>query len=124
MSKYQALLKQFKKALKRLKDALDQEPNEFIRDSAIQRFEFTFDLSWKLIKTYLEEEKGLLCRSPKACFREAYKQELLEHDEFWLEMTDIRNQTAHTYNEKLAKEIFDKLPEIVGYFDKLSASIK
>lgn len=45
MSKPEAVAQQFEKALKRFEDALRQEKNEFIRDSAIQRFEFTLDLS-------------------------------------------------------------------------------
>ncbi|WP_448568477.1 nucleotidyltransferase substrate binding protein [Thermus sp.] len=38
----------------RLASALAQPKDEFVRDSAIQRFEFTFELSWKTLKTYLE----------------------------------------------------------------------
>lgn len=45
MSKSEAVAQQFEKTLKRFEDALQQEKNEFIRDSAIQRFEFTLDLS-------------------------------------------------------------------------------
>lgn len=41
MSKLEANLSQFKKAINRLEDVLKQEKNEFMRDSAIQRFEFT-----------------------------------------------------------------------------------
>lgn len=123
MSKIEALTMQFKKAISRLEDVLAQEKNEFIQDSAIQRFEFTFDLSWKALKTYLEEEKGVICNSPKECFKEAYKQGILEYDEFWLEIVDYRNQTSHTYNEAAAEEIYEILPKTLEYFKKLLEKI-
>ena len=46
-------LNNFNKAVKNLEQVLDLNPNEFIRDSAIKRFEITFDLAWKTIKEYL-----------------------------------------------------------------------
>lgn len=124
MSKLEAILKQFQKAVNRLDDVLKQEKNEFIRDAAIQRFEFTFDLSWKVIKAFLEENKGVICNSPKGCFREAYKQEIIEYDDFWTEMTDYRNKTAHTYKEELAEEIYAILPRTLSYFQKLLENIQ
>jgi len=124
MSKLEAILKQFQKAVNRLDEVLKQEKNEFIRDAAIQRFEFTFDLSWKVIKAFLEENKGVICNSPKGCFREAYKQEIIEYDDFWTEMTDYRNKTAHIYKEELAEEIYAILPRTLSYFQKLLENIQ
>jgi nucleotidyltransferase substrate binding protein (TIGR01987 family) len=110
---------QFKKALFRLKDALAQPKNEFMRDATIQRFEFTFDLSWKLLKTILKDEKGVLCHSPKDCFRQAYKSKLIAYEKAWLEMTDMRNLTSHTYNEDTAEEIYSALPKLIESFESL-----
>lgn len=124
MSKLEANLSQFKKAINRLEDVLKQEKNEFMRDSAIQRFEFTFDLAWKAIKTYLEENKGIICKSPKGCFKDAYEQGIIEYDEFWMEMTDARNRTAHTYEEITAEEIYDLLPKTLEYFQNLLDKLK
>jgi len=124
MSKLEAILKQFQKAVNRLDEVLKQEKNEFIRDAAIQRFEFTFDLSWKVIKAFLEENKGVICNSPKGCFREAYKQEIIEYDDFWTEMTDYRNKTAHIYKEELDEEIYAILPRTLSYFQKLLENIQ
>jgi len=124
MSKLEANLLQFEKAVKRLGDVLNQEKNEFIRDSAIQRFEFTFDLAWKAIKACLEENKGVICKSPKGCFKDAYEQGMIEYDEFWIEMTDARNKTAHTYEEITAEEIFTLLPKTLKYFKELLESLQ
>ncbi|MBU1045963.1 nucleotidyltransferase substrate binding protein [Patescibacteria group bacterium] len=119
MSKLEALFQQFQKAVARLKDVLEQEKNEYIRDSAIQRFEFTFDLSWKLIKTFLEENRGIICASPKGCFREAYTQSVLDYDECWIEMTDTRNKTAHIYKEEFADEIYSRMSVYLNLFNGL-----
>jgi len=124
MSKLEALFQQFQKAVARLKDVLEQEKNEYIRDSAIQRFEFTFDLSWKLIKTFLEEDRGVICASPKGCFREAYTQSVLDYDECWIEMTDTRNKTAHIYKEEFADEIYSRLPVYLNLFNGLVEKIE
>lgn len=124
MSKLESLLEDFEKALKRFADVLQEPKNEFIRDSAIQRFEFTFDLCWKTVKSFLEEKHGIVCASPKNCFREAYKQGLIEFDNFWLELTDWRNKTSHTYKEDLAESIFKVLPRTLTNFKELLDAIK
>ncbi|MFH1175248.1 MAG: HI0074 family nucleotidyltransferase substrate-binding subunit [bacterium] len=118
-SKFSLLLSQFKKAVLRLDEVLKQEKNDFMRDSAIQRFEFTFDLAWKAVKAYLEEERGVICNSPKGCFRDAYQQKIIENDEFWLEITDARDRTSHTYEEITAEEVYQTLPKSLEYFKKL-----
>ncbi len=119
MTKTEAVRKQFQRAIARLKEALAEENTEFVRDACIQRFEFCFDLSWKFLKTLLIEEKGIQCQGPKDCFRVAYKQGLLDYDDYWLEMTNMRNLTSHTYKEDLAKEVYSKLPQALAHFEKL-----
>jgi len=124
MTKIEALLAQFEKALGRLKEVLAVEETDIVRDSAIQRFEFTFDLSWKMVKEFLREEKGIICNSPKDCFREAYQQGIIEYDNQWIEFVDMRNETVHTYNEENAKKIYKELPKVLGYFEQLLEKIK
>jgi nucleotidyltransferase substrate binding protein (TIGR01987 family) len=119
MSKYIAVKNQFEKALKRLEMALNAPKNEFVRDSAIQRFEFTLDLSWKMLKAYIEESKGIICHSPKDCFREAYRQKIIQYDDRWIHLVDLRNETVHTYNEDLAEMIYKELPEALILFKSL-----
>lgn len=119
MSKLANQISQYQNALTSFADVLRQEKNEYLRDSAIKRFELIFDLSWKLIKTFLEEQGGVICASPKICFREAFKQNLIAYDEYWIELTNLRNQSTHLYNEKMAEEIYEKLPEALKYFEEL-----
>lgn len=126
MSKLSILIKQFSKALGRFEMVLNATmDHEIVRDSAIQRFEFTLDLAWKAVKAYLEEEKGILCYSPKECFREAFHQGMIEdYDVFWLSMVDLRNQTVHTYDEELAERVFVQLPGTISYFKQLLGALQ
>ena len=71
----------------------------------------------------MEEKKGINCASPKECFREGYRQGILEYEEKWIDFVDMRNETAHTYYEKTAKEIYQALPDTIGHFEKLLNSI-
>lgn len=124
MNKLEALLRQLQTAITRLEEALGEPKNDIVRDSAIQRFEFTLDLSWKTVKTFLQDKKGLVCVSPKECFREAYRQGLIEYDEKWLALVDMRNETVHAYNEEVAKKIYGELPKALELFKELSAALR
>ncbi len=130
MDRYQQLKKLFEKAIYRLKEALEKS-NEFsnselfpfFRDSAIQRFEFTFELFWKTIKFYLKNFHGIECNSPKGCIREYFARGLLTEEETvkLLEMVEYRNLTSHTYEEITADEIFERLSEFLELMQKAVA---
>jgi len=124
MSKLISILEDFKKAVFRLEEVLKEKKTDITRDSAIKRFEICFDLSWKTIKAYLEEKKGVVCTSPKSCFRETFKQSLIEYDNFWLSLTDARNDSVHVYNENLAEKTYTILPKALEYFKKLLDNIE
>lgn len=123
MTKLEALKKHYQKAVNRLEEVLKEKKNDIVRDSAIKRFEFTFDLSWKLLKAFLEEEMGVVCASPKECFRQAYRNGIIEYDEFWLKMTDWRNEIVHVYKEEFAEDLYKKLPEALKDFRILETKI-
>lgn len=101
----------FQKALSVWKEALYAPFSDVTRDASIQRFEFTFELLWKTIKHYLKEIEGVECKSPKECFREI--RVILEiHDadvELLMSMCDDRNLSVHTYSEKMANELYERL---------------
>lgn len=91
-----------------------QQPfSVIVRDAAIQRFEYTFEAFWKFIKEYLKTKEGIICYSPKSCFREVFTVGMINEDETikLLEMTDNRNMTSHTYKEEVAQIIYGKLEE-------------
>ena len=109
MEKLENKFKSFQTALERLREAINIYKNDnhpVLLDGTIQRFEFTVELAWKLLKEYLESEKFGEFNSPKAVVKEAFKIGLLEDGEIWLDMLDDRNLTSHTYDEETAKEIY------------------
>ncbi|WP_319506228.1 HI0074 family nucleotidyltransferase substrate-binding subunit [uncultured Methanolobus sp.] len=114
-----------KRALGTLKEIMDEPYSVIIRDAAIQRFEYTFEAIWKLIKEYLIEREGIVCNSPKSCFREAFKMHLINEDESMqaLYMTDDRNMTTHTYHEDVAEEIYKELAGYYSLMDRLYSNI-
>ena len=100
----------FGRALDRLDEALTRTPDDPLAiDASIQRFEFTFELFWKLLRRRLARE-GVEAASPRATLREAYRLNWLEGEAVWLGMLDDRHRTAHTYREALAREIYARLP--------------
>lgn len=123
MKKYDAALQEFRDALDRFEEVLREQKTEFIRDSAIKRFEIVFDLSWKVIKAWLEDH-GTTCASPLGCFKEAYRQSLIDYEQIWLDLVKTRNKTAHTYSLKLAEEVYAALPEALPAFQKLAAALQ
>lgn len=112
------ILASFKKSLQRLEEILKKKKTVANRDSAIKRFEFTTELAWKLIQVFLRDQK-IICRSPKECLKEAFKFGLIKDDPRWIEMLDDRNLTVHTYNERVADKIYNRLPNYLKNFNLL-----
>ena len=114
MTKEQLLLKweDYHKALHRLEIALTKtlDEDDLYLDATIQRFEFTFELAWKLMKAVLEYE-GIEATSPRSSIREAWKQHLIGDAEKWLDMQVKRNLSSHTYNEETAQDIYRDIKE-------------
>ncbi|HEX6142728.1 MAG TPA: HI0074 family nucleotidyltransferase substrate-binding subunit [Geminicoccaceae bacterium] len=98
------------RALERLSEALARAPDDpLVVDASIQRFEFTFELFWKLARRVLAGH-GVDAPSPRATLRHAYRLGWLDDEARWLGMLEDRNPTSHTYREALAREIFERLP--------------
>ena len=126
-------LEDFEKAIKRLKDAYQEtlkhkgdEYYTFFRDSTIQRFEFTVEIMWKTLKSFLFEYAGIECKSPKGCIREFFSAGYLTEAETanLLEMIDDRNMTSHTYHEEVAEKIFNDLHIYLPIIEKVKDEIK
>jgi nucleotidyltransferase substrate binding protein (TIGR01987 family) len=101
----------FNKALLTLEEALTARKNKFVRDAAIKRFEYCFELGWKTAKLFLLSSLGVDVSSPKTVWRELGKNGLLtgKETEKALVMTDDRNEIIHTYNDKFAKELYRRI---------------
>lgn len=107
LEKISEKLENYRNALLRLNEALtEKESNQFIVDAVIKRFEFTYELAWKLMKVVIEYKGGEDVKFPRDIFKEAFAKGLLPDGEIWLKMMADRNLMSHTYNQDKAKEIY------------------
>ncbi len=126
MEKLNERLASSQRAVATLDEILQTPTSVIVRDASIQRFEYSFESLWKLLKAYLDQQEGIICNSPKACFREALKAGLLSASnvETCLAMTDDRNLTSHTYIEAVAEAIYSKLPAYRDVMKQLLAGVQ
>ena len=107
MSDHQLDLSALQKAVQSLVRGIEQPKNEYTRDAVIQRFEYTFELCWKMIKRYLKVEAGIDEFNIKNLFRLAAQHQLISDVEDWFRYHQARNLTTHTYNERTADETYE-----------------
>lgn len=125
MKRFKQIKGDFGNALKRLEESVTEAETDLEIDGAIQRFEFTFELMWKLLKVYFETE-GIICRSPKACLKEAFQAEIIEDEQIWLKMLSDRNMSVHIYDLETSREIFERIKtlyvkEFKTIFEKINS---
>lgn len=85
-----------------------------VRDSVIQRFEYSVDLLWKFLKHFLEEKYATTPpASPKPVFKICLDTNLVTQEEYTklIEMIEDRNLTSHAYDETLAERIKTAIPQ-------------
>lgn len=119
-------LTDFKKAVSRLREVLQADPvNDFIYDASIQRFEFTYELSWKLLKGFLSYSGLADAATPREVFKVAFSVGILPEGQKWLDMLKDRNLTSHVYDEEMAIEIYVRIKDIyLGLFQALVEKIE
>ena len=96
----------FQRTFLNLNEVKEQENRAFSnleKEGIIQRFEVLIELSWKVLKGFLENE-GFEVKSPKESIRRAFEYELLQDCEKWLEALEMRNITSHTYTQSALDE--------------------
>lgn len=109
----------FEKTIASLDTALDEHrrnpANLFVIDSCIQRFEYTYELSWKMLKRFLEATEASAETIDEMTFPDLIrtgceKGLLLNAWPVWKEYRDARNKTSHTYDEQKALEVLSQIP--------------
>lgn len=111
-------LSPFVKALASLERALERAcavPEDAeLRDACIQRFEYTYELAWKMLKRQIEAEVANPSEvdgfSFRQLFRVAGERGLVDDVEAWFDYREQRNLTTHTYHEETARRVFSVLP--------------
>lgn len=90
------------------KYAVEKPENELVRAGIIQFFEMSFELSWKVMKDYLEAE-GLIVKSPRETIKTAVQIELIHDGREWLDALVMRNSTSHLYDEAATQEAVEQI---------------
>lgn len=107
--RWQQRFHQFQNAFALLQMAIAiDKPSVVERAGLIQFFEMAFELSWKLLKDYLEAE-GYAIKSPREAIKQAFQAELIQDGHAWIQALEDRNLTTHTYNEQTALLVETKI---------------
>ena len=118
-----------KKAYTRLSEACERYDgtDDFIRDSVIRRFEFTYELCHKALREFMKY-MGMETDSsfPRHIFKAAYANGIIGDERLWIAMIEDRNRTSHIYSEELtdavAKRIKDEyvhaVRELIGSIER------
>lgn len=118
----------FKKALDNLRLYEGYSPPYDVVTMAglVGLFSICFEQSWKAMKDILEKHgypEGQT-GSPKMIIKLAYRAGMIHDEHGWLELLDRQNEIAHSYNEKVALSIIEKVKECyLGLFQDLDAKI-
>ena len=99
----------FEKAFKLLERTVNIDSlSEAERGGLIQFFEVTFELSWKILKDYLETQ-GFIVKSPRESIKIAIQMEIIHNGYLWMDALEDRNLTTHIYDEEIIKTISHKI---------------
>lgn len=79
-----------------------------MRDGCIQRFEYTFELAWKMLRRHfaLEDAEAAARMNKKDLFREAARQGLISDPVLWFGFLEARNATSHVYDAEMAEQVY------------------
>ena len=93
----------YKRACVLLREAIEsmesRELTQLEKEGIIQRFEYTWELAWKVLKDYLEFEGVVLDKiTPAAVIKAAFAAKIIGDGALWMEALDARNKMSHTYN--------------------------
>ena len=111
----------FKKALLKLSVAVsiakkEEEENNYIdelddiiKEGLIQRFEYTHERAWNVMKDYAQYQGNNEIRGSRDATREAFKMKLIKNGDEWMDMIGSRNLTTHAYDETVTNEIYSKI---------------
>lgn len=90
--------------LRRIDEYEEFPGKEAYQMALIQGFEIVFELSWKTVKDYLENEGYDDVETSKKVIRRAFSAQLISEAEIWMKALELRNGTSHIYNAEVLQE--------------------
>lgn len=104
----------YKRAFELLERTVEiNNPSEAEKGGLIQFYEMAFELAWKTLKDYLENQ-GIITKLPRDVIKKAWQSDIIDNGHLWIEALEDRNLTSHTYNEETANKVVKKIKE--SYF--------
>ena len=109
----------YRKALRKLGQAVDivsekmdwgEEVDDLLQEGLIQRFEYTHELAWKVMKDYAEYQGYTDVKGSRDAFRKGLEMGIIDSGA-WMESIEDRNQTSHNYDDETANEIYEAVVE-------------
>lgn len=89
----------------------DDEIDDLLEEGLIQRYEYTHELAWKVMKDYAEYQGITGISGSRDAVRQTLQFGLID-DENWMRSISDRNLTSHQYDEETAHEIVEKITDI------------
>ena len=120
--KKESLEKDFEDILSRWGEVLGEPTSDIIRDSAILRFELTFEVAWKLVQL-LAREQGYETNSPRQAFQQAFAMGWITDEEVWADIIKARNTAVHVYRQEYAEALYSQLGKYYQAFRQLKDAI-
>jgi nucleotidyltransferase substrate binding protein (TIGR01987 family) len=125
--RWQQRLANYEKALNQLTDGIEnngENPIAIIKEGIIQRFEFTHELAWKVMKDYLDYEGIQNVNGSRSATREAFNKGLISEGQIWMDMIESRNETVHTYQAAILETEYTKIvslyyPLLLAFYRKM-----
>lgn len=129
-SNYRKDLVKFNQAVELLSKHIEHEDtvNELLQEGLIQRFEYTHELAWKVMKDYAEYQGYTDIRGSRDAIRKSLEMNLID-DKRWMNTIEDRNLTVHNYDNEIASEIYDNImniyaPLFVAFESKMQSLIE
>lgn len=129
--RWQQRFANFERAFLQLQQAVElygEEAEPIIKEGVIQRFEFTHELAWKVMKDFLEYEGHQNITGSRSATKIAFSLDLIEDGQVWMDMIESRNNTVHTYHEEILTREFAQIvshyyPNFLVFYRRMKSLI-
>ena len=119
----------YKCAFSLLREAIEtmeaRELTQLEKEGVIQRFEYTWELAWQVLKDFLNHEGLILDKiTPASVIRAAFEAKIITRGELWMRALDARNKMSHVYDGKKLEAVIQEIRDhCLGIFDDMHLSM-
>jgi nucleotidyltransferase substrate binding protein (TIGR01987 family) len=102
-----------------IKDKSSKDLQLALRDSCIQRFEYSVEACWKTSMKIL----GSTTAAAMVAVREMARSDLVSSPDVWFKFIEARNETSHAYDENVARRVLQQIEKFLPEALKLLAKL-